>query len=142
MNWPVGIPLRLRKHNTLCDFINKGNSWRCQEKKPMGEKKRCASTCCLSPRLAHLRKMNLHSSGLFSLRTASGSIDHPRMARFAFLARGKNARSPLGKLGTGGATIIWLGALKYDCVMPVTCTGRCVSSNIACFHDERSIIRH
>ena len=38
-------------------------------------------------------KLNLHSSGLFSLWTASGSIDHPRMACFAFLARGKNARS-------------------------------------------------
>ena len=37
--------------------------------------------------------MSLHSSGLFSLWTASGSIDHPRMACFAFLARGKNAPS-------------------------------------------------
>ena len=37
--------------------------------------------------------MSLHSSGLFSLWTASGSIDHPRMACLAFLARGKKARS-------------------------------------------------
>ena len=43
--------------------------------------------------LEHLRKMSLHSSDLFSRWTASGSIDHPRMACFAFLARGKNARS-------------------------------------------------
>jgi hypothetical protein len=37
--------------------------------------------------------MSLHWSGLFYLWTASGSIDPPRMARFAFLARDKTARS-------------------------------------------------
>jgi hypothetical protein len=37
--------------------------------------------------------MSLHSSGLFRLWTASGSIDYPRMACFAFLARDENARS-------------------------------------------------
>ncbi len=54
-------------------------------------------------RLRAPNKMSLHSSGLFSLWTASGSINHPRLACFhlrqgycgqvAFLARGKNARS-------------------------------------------------
>ena len=38
-------------------------------------------------------KMNLHSNGLFGLWTASGSIDHPWMACFAFLARDKTAHS-------------------------------------------------
>ena len=45
----------------------------------------------LAPRTPN--KMSLHSTGLFRLWTASGSIDHPRMACFAFLARAKNARS-------------------------------------------------
>jgi len=37
--------------------------------------------------------MDLHSNGLFCLWTASGSIDHPRMVCFAFLAIDKNAHS-------------------------------------------------
>jgi len=48
--------------------------------------------------------MSLHSSGLFSLWAASGSIDRPRMVCFAFLARAQNARSL-------GARIFFLGAL-------------------------------
>jgi hypothetical protein len=38
-------------------------------------------------------KMNLHSSGLFWIWTASDCIDHPQMACFAFLARSQNAHS-------------------------------------------------
>ena len=38
-------------------------------------------------------KMNLHSNGSFCFWTASGSIDHPQMACFAFLARNRIARS-------------------------------------------------
>jgi hypothetical protein len=53
--------------------------------------------------------MNLHSNGLFCFWTASGSIDHPRMACFAFLARSKTAK-PL----ILGATIILLGALRIE----------------------------
>ena len=37
-------------------------------------------------------KMTLHSSGLFPVWTASGCIDSPRVACFAFLARRKNVR--------------------------------------------------
>ena len=37
-------------------------------------------------------KMTLHSNGLFRLWTASGCIDHPQMACFAFLARHESAR--------------------------------------------------
>ena len=50
----------------------------------------------MNRRISNLRApntMTLHSRGLFRHRTASGSIDHPRMACFAFLARGENARS-------------------------------------------------
>jgi hypothetical protein len=36
--------------------------------------------------------MILHSNGLFRLWTASGCIDHHRMAFFAFLASRENAR--------------------------------------------------
>ena len=36
--------------------------------------------------------MTLHSNGLFRVWTASGCIDHPQMACFAFLARDENAR--------------------------------------------------
>ena len=37
-------------------------------------------------------KMTLHSNGLFPVWTASGCIDHPQMACFAFLASQKIAR--------------------------------------------------
>ena len=46
-----------------------------------------------STRLRAPNKMNLHSNSLFYFWTASGCIDHPRMACFAFLARSKNAHS-------------------------------------------------
>ena len=42
--------------------------------------------------LEPLRKMTLHSNGFFCVWTASGSIDRPRTACFAFLARHRNAR--------------------------------------------------
>ena len=49
--------------------------------------------CHRRKRLRAPIKMNLHSHGLFSLWTASGSIDHPRMACFTLLAREKNAHA-------------------------------------------------
>ena len=42
--------------------------------------------------LEPLRKMTLHSNGLFCVWTASGSINRPRTACFAFLASRRNAR--------------------------------------------------
>jgi hypothetical protein len=36
--------------------------------------------------------MTLHSNGFFRVWTASGCIDHHRMACFAFLARRESAR--------------------------------------------------
>ncbi len=43
-------------------------------------------------RLRAPNKTPLHSSGLLSVSTASGCIDHPQMACFTFLGRQKTAR--------------------------------------------------